>query len=161
MQNGDATSSEMDVDMVDSAQPKDHLAVLRAKFGPQDSERASSVPLHPSTFTVGYIYSTEMMTHSSEELHPEQPERISHIYSVLHEHKCIAKMKHIPIRRVKRDEILLVHSEAQWNSIIMLQCEYQHQGCRNPVDRWLGTFRALHYPAVCCWNRNGELNTPS
>jgi hypothetical protein len=32
-------------------------------------------------------------------------------------------MKWIPIREVRRDEALLVHSEDHWNKVISLQCE--------------------------------------
>ncbi|THH11513.1 hypothetical protein EW146_g8016 [Bondarzewia mesenterica] len=86
-----------------------------------EDERASSVPLHPKVFTVGYVYDAEMMLHSSEQIHPEQPERISRIYQLLTDNKCIEKMKRIRIRRVRREEVLLVHSEMHWNSVLKLQ----------------------------------------
>ncbi|TFY78088.1 hypothetical protein EWM64_g5926 [Hericium alpestre] len=84
-------------------------------------QRASSVPLRQAAHTVGYVYSNAMMLHSSAFEHPEKPERISRIYNVLHQHGCISRMKLIPIRKAKRDEILLVHSEQTWQSLLMLQ----------------------------------------
>ncbi|KAG6916665.1 hypothetical protein DXG01_005889 [Tephrocybe rancida] len=88
---------------------------------PQDPAalRASSVPLHPSDYTVGYVYSTEMMSHFSRAPtgHPETPERISEIYKALVKHHHEPKMKRFPIRLVKKEEALLVHSEDHWDKV--------------------------------------------
>ncbi|SJK97611.1 related to Histone deacetylase clr3 [Armillaria ostoyae] len=77
--------------------------------------RASSVPLVPSEFTVGVVYSTEMTSHFSLQDHPEQPARISHIWHTLIVNKCNTKMKWLPIRPVHKQEALLVHSEDHWD----------------------------------------------
>jgi histone deacetylase 6 len=86
--------------------------------------RASSLPLKYPDFTVGYVYSSEMMSHFSPQgHHPEQPQRIQRIWMALRSGQMTDKMKWIPIREVRRDETLLVHSEDHWNKVIALQCE--------------------------------------
>ncbi|KAA1470143.1 histone deacetylase complex protein [Dentipellis sp. KUC8613] len=87
----------------------------------EEPQRASSVPLHAKEYAVGYVYAPEMMLHSSEQEHPEQPGRIFRIYNILNENGCIKRMKRIPIRKAKRDEVLLVHSEKTWQSIMTLK----------------------------------------
>ncbi|KAG5353769.1 hypothetical protein C0989_002552 [Termitomyces sp. Mn162] len=84
---------------------------------PNSLPRASSVPLHPSGYTVGFVYSTEMMSHFSPTGHPETPHRISSIYNALTVNHHIVKMKWIPIRPVKKEEALLVHSEDHWDKV--------------------------------------------
>jgi histone deacetylase 6 len=89
-----------------------------------ESLRASSVPLRPSEFTVGYVYSSEMMQHYSPQGHPEQPERISRIMQAIKDAHCHMKMKRLHIRPVKREEALLVHSEDHWDKVQAIQCEF-------------------------------------
>ncbi|KAG6903029.1 hypothetical protein C0995_007462 [Termitomyces sp. Mi166 len=84
---------------------------------PNPVPRASSVPLHPLGYTVGFVYSAEMMSHFSPTGHPETPHRISSIYNALTANHHISKMKWIPIRPVKREEALLVHSEDHWDKV--------------------------------------------
>ncbi|KAI0057877.1 histone deacetylase complex protein [Artomyces pyxidatus] len=114
--NGDeehlAAESAMDVDLSQAFTVGRRL---------DSDSRASSLPLHPDTFATGYVYSAEMMLHSSEEEHPEKPERISKIYDILFSNGCLSHMKRIPIRRAKREEVLLVHSEAHWQSVLDLK----------------------------------------
>ncbi|KAG7440019.1 uncharacterized protein BT62DRAFT_1051767 [Guyanagaster necrorhizus] len=83
--------------------------------------RASSIPLVPSQFTVGVVYSSEMTSHFSLQDHPEQPARISHIWNTLIANKCNAKMKWLPIRPVHKQEALLVHSEDHWDKVHAIQ----------------------------------------
>lgn len=83
--------------------------------------RSSSVPLHPPDYSVGYIYSTEMMNHLCPGGHPEQPARIERIWQSLKKAGLIEKMKWLPIRPVRQGEALLVHSEDLWNKIIAFQ----------------------------------------
>lgn len=87
--------------------------------------RASSVPLHPPETTVGFVYSTEMMTHHplSTEGHPEVPERILRIWDALASKYYINKGKRIPIRQVMKQEALLVHSEDLWDKVEAIQCK--------------------------------------
>jgi len=87
------------------------------------SPRASSLPLHLPDFTVGYVYSTEMMQHYSSQGHPEDPQRISRIMQAIQAAHYHIKMKRLPIRPVKRDEALLVHSEDHWEKVQAIQCE--------------------------------------
>ncbi|KAI0773740.1 histone deacetylase complex protein [Fomes fomentarius] len=84
--------------------------------------RAASVPatLRANAYQVGYVYSSKMMTHSCAHGHPEQPERISRIFDILKENDCLVRMKQLPIRRVLREEALLVHSQSLWEKVIAL-----------------------------------------
>lgn len=109
-------SSESSSRMSDSAGP----SFTPNHHGPPDPNsppRPSSVPLHPAAYTVGFVYSTEMMSHFSPTGHPETPERISYIYNALTTNRYISKMKLIPIRPVIREEALLVHSEDHWDKV--------------------------------------------
>ncbi|KAG6820251.1 hypothetical protein H0H93_003415 [Arthromyces matolae] len=83
--------------------------------------RASSLPLQRPGYNVGFVYSTEMMSHFSPTGHPEAPERISYIYNALVQGHHLAKMKWLPIRTVKREEALLVHSEDHWDKVQAIQ----------------------------------------
>ncbi|KAG6832626.1 hypothetical protein H0H92_014462 [Tricholoma furcatifolium] len=98
-----------------------------------DIPRASSVPLNPSGFNVGYVYSTEMMSHFCPTGHPETPQRISYIYNALTLRRHTHKMKLIPIRIVKRDEALLVHSEDHWDKVQAIK-EMSDQEMANSAD---------------------------
>ncbi|TFK54417.1 histone deacetylase complex protein [Heliocybe sulcata] len=84
--------------------------------------RAVSVPVETSRElqrTIGYVYDPVMMTHWRPGLdHPEQPERISRIYQILKDNKVLAKMRRIPGRRVRREEVLLVHSEVHLAKVL-------------------------------------------
>ncbi|RDB24986.1 Histone deacetylase clr3 [Hypsizygus marmoreus] len=106
----------MDVDAEPSAP-----AVPPAKYLDSDGPRASSVPLYPPSFTVGYVYSTEMTSHFSPTGHPEKPERISQIYHTLTVGRHTKKMKWLPIRPVRKEEALLVHSEDHWDKVQAIQ----------------------------------------
>ncbi|ETW78721.1 hypothetical protein HETIRDRAFT_324562 [Heterobasidion irregulare TC 32-1] len=108
---------------VDVRPVTDNAAVSR---GASEEGRASSVPVPASDLAVGFVYAPEMLLHSFESSdpeadHPERPERIAKIHEILMENGCIVRMKKIPIRRVKREEVLLVHSELHWNSVLKLQ----------------------------------------
>ena len=87
--------------------------------------RASSLPIKPQEFTVGFVYSTEMMIHFDPNGHPEQPERISRIHDALEEANCLSKMKRLPIRPVRKEESLLVHSEDHWDKVRDIQSEFR------------------------------------
>jgi len=86
--------------------------------------RASSVPLAPPTYTVGYVYDAAMMSHSPDEgdEHPEQPQRIVAVHNTLLKHGCLSAMKRLPFRRVQREAVLLVHTEQHWRMVLALKC---------------------------------------
>lgn len=86
--------------------------------------RASSVPLAPPTYTVGYVYDAAMMSHSpdEEDEHPEQPQRIVAVHNTLLKHGCLSAMKRLPFRRVQREAVLLVHTEQHWRMVLALKC---------------------------------------
>lgn len=86
--------------------------------------RASSLPIRPQEFTVGFVYSTEMMIHFDPNGHPEQPERISRIHDALEEARCLSQMKRLPIRPVRKEESLLVHSEDHWDKVRDIQSKF-------------------------------------
>ncbi|KAF8070511.1 histone deacetylase complex protein [Lyophyllum atratum] len=88
-------TGDMDVDSVSTTPLRPSSVVERP--------RASSVPLHQSGFTVGY------------------PERISHIYHALTVRRHTKKMKWLPIRPVRKEEALLVHSEDHWDKVQAIQ----------------------------------------
>lgn len=92
---------------------------------PEDPHRrAQSEPFQvPEQFTVGYVYSTDMLLHVSLHGHPEQPGRISRIFDALKGANLISKMRRIPIRPVYRNEALLVHTEEHWDKVLAIQCE--------------------------------------
>ncbi|KAH7913895.1 histone deacetylase clr3 [Hygrophoropsis aurantiaca] len=62
-----------------------------------------------------------MMLHVSRHGHPEQPGRISAIRNIIRDRGLLSKMKQIPIREVKKQEALLVHSEEHWDKVLAIQ----------------------------------------
>ncbi|PWN33851.1 Arginase/deacetylase [Meira miltonrushii] len=76
----------------------------------------------------GYVYSPAMMLHAhpasdyapdakDEPLHPEVPERISKIHSVLDKGGCLERMKKIPIREATMNEVMKVHDPGMWDGL--------------------------------------------
>lgn len=119
-------SADMDVD------PQQSTSTIPSRLLPPTVPRAASVPLQgsqPSGFTVGYVYSSEMTSHFSPQGHPEQPERISRIYQTLVGSRCTKKMEWLPIRPVRKEEALLVHSEDHWDKVQAIQCESLRDPC--------------------------------
>ena len=116
------STDAMDVDKEVPVEQKD---IEQAEASLQ-KPRASSLPImirYPD-FTVGYVYTSEMMAHFSPQgHHPERPQRIHRIWMALRSAQLFEKMKWLPTREVRRDETLLVHSEIHWNKVIALQCE--------------------------------------
>ena len=99
----------------------DHLGPVEDGSRP----RASSVPLAPPTYSVGYVYDAAMMSHSPDEAdeHPEQPQRIVAVHNTLLKHGCLGAMKRLPFRRVQREAVLLVHTEQHWRTVLALKCK--------------------------------------
>lgn len=112
------TSMQMDVD------PPTVPVPPRVNVRRDHNMRASSEPLKPDPHTVGFVYSTEMMFHFSPSGHPETPERISRIHAALNDARCLAQMKRLPIRPVRKEESLLVHTEDHWDKVRDIACEY-------------------------------------
>ena len=106
----------------------DHPSTSNASFVASpllDRPRASSVPLRRDNYTVGYVFSSEMTSHFSPHGHPEDPERIKRIYSALIAARHTEKMKRLPIRPVRKEEALLVHSEDHWDKVAAIQSEFR------------------------------------
>lgn len=89
--------------------------------------RASSVPLAPPTYTVGYVYDAAMMSHGPDEAdeHPEQPQRIVAVHNTLLKHGCLSAMKRLPFCRVQREAVLLVHTEQHWRMVLALKSTWR------------------------------------
>jgi histone deacetylase 6 len=115
--SGSVADLPMDVDVDDIELP---VVVPTVTLDPQ---RATSLPPRFDQFTVGYVYAAEMMEHLSMHGHPEKPERIARILSAIVAEHLHTRMKRIPIRPVKREEALLVHSEDHWDKVIAIKCE--------------------------------------
>lgn len=66
-----------------------------------------------------------MTTHLKlgEDPHPEQPSRIVRIWKTLVEKEYTKKMLWLPIRTVRREEALLVHTEDHWDKVQAIQCK--------------------------------------
>ncbi|WFD41757.1 histone deacetylase [Malassezia psittaci] len=77
-----------------------------------------SSPTPPPPTGTGLVYDARMMLHASPALsdtHPERPERIERIYSLLERKGCVARMIRIPAREALRDEVALVHEPSLWD----------------------------------------------
>ncbi|KDQ28087.1 hypothetical protein PLEOSDRAFT_1041421 [Pleurotus ostreatus PC15] len=83
--------------------------------------RARSVPAGSLPNRVGYVYSAEMSQHFCPRGHPECPDRLLHIWDALRAAQLHTQMRCLPIRQVKREEAMLVHSEDHWNKVESIQ----------------------------------------
>ncbi|KAF4563367.1 Histone deacetylase hda1 [Pleurotus pulmonarius] len=83
--------------------------------------RARSVPAGSLPDRVGYVYSAEMSQHFCPRGHPECPDRLLHIWDALRGAQLHTQMRCLPIRQVKREEAMLVHSEDHWNKVESIQ----------------------------------------
>lgn len=114
--NGYITSEQID-------QPTAGPSNTQGTARPNTPARASSVPLGQEVVRMprfGYVYDVRMMHHTPvfDDLdHPEQPARISGIYKKLRDGGCLKHMKMVPIRAVRKSEVLLVHSEDHWDKV--------------------------------------------
>ncbi|KAG9012505.1 Histone deacetylase hda1 [Tulasnella sp. JGI-2019a] len=80
----------------------------------------------------GYVYDPRMMGHAEfndpdemddddDDKHPEQPGRIESIDKCLQEGGCKALMHKIPIRSMRQNEALLVHSLDHWQKVAAIE----------------------------------------
>ena len=84
--------------------------------GMENGDIAEDKPVTASK--AGYIYDTRMMQHECiPNFHPEQPLRISSIFSKLEEAGCIHQMVHIPCREALQEEVTLVHTRTLWDKV--------------------------------------------
>ncbi|KAI3618931.1 histone deacetylase clr3 [Moniliophthora roreri] len=86
-----------------------------------EPEPAQSSPPRESEQAVGYVYSAEMTNHFKASGHHEDPRRITRIWELVLKGEYHMKMKSIPIRPVKKQEILLVHSEDHWDKVLAIE----------------------------------------
>ena len=140
-----APTAEVSMDVIEDMP---ELVSIRPKY--TSDMRASSLPIKPEEYTVGFVYSLEMMIHYSPHGHPEQPERISRIHDALREAKCLSKMKRLPIRPVRKEESLLVHSEDHWDKVRDIQSEscrcirqFYERGCSGYFIDYMLTWKCV------------------
>ena len=88
---------------------------LSAPAAPVSDE--SLIP--PDVRKTGYVYDPSMTLHSTlaAEPHPERPERITSIFTMLQMHGCIHRMHRILSREASLAEVSLVHTEELWHSL--------------------------------------------
>ncbi|KAF8530591.1 hypothetical protein BU17DRAFT_79428 [Hysterangium stoloniferum] len=91
---------------------------------PDAEEDYSEAESHNQLSTTGYVYDTRMLDHwptivhdNEEDPHPEQPERISKIYSALRTAMCFKRMRKLKTRDLLKHEAMLVHSEDHWDKV--------------------------------------------
>lgn len=82
---------------------------------------AVGVPLHAMNVVpriTGYVYDPRMTMHATlaEDEHPERPERITSIFTLLQAHGCIQRMHRIMSREATLAEVALVHAEELWHT---------------------------------------------
>ena len=115
--------------------------------------RAASVPFElPSANTsVGYAYDTQMLLHTSSTEHPECPARIKQIHRTLREQGLIKMMRLIPVRMVRKTEVLLVHSEDHWEKVeaISRMCRSVFHLFREILSRYGENLPNVHTSGDC------------
>lgn len=96
---------------------------------------SSNLAIQTSNYRTGLIYSTEMMKHfnSNDQNHPESPERIFKIFTVLKKYGFVERMKRINIREAIKQEVALIHVNHVWEGAEASACEF------GVKSRWLGT----------------------
>lgn len=107
------------------------LVVATAELHVQDEGNGSDSYLSEyEPQRTGYVYDTRMLDHwptiepeEDDEPHPEQPARISMIYSALRTAMCFKKMRKISTRLLERHEAMLIHSEDHWDKVEAIACE--------------------------------------
>lgn len=102
----------------------------------------------PKSRKTGYVYDVRMMLHAPfryrvdendnflddgfDEIdpethhrrsHPEEPRRISKIFERLKKRSLIARMVELPCREVEPREVMLVHTERLWDTVMQTHCK--------------------------------------
>ncbi|KAH6910361.1 histone deacetylase clr3, partial [Coprinopsis sp. MPI-PUGE-AT-0042] len=85
----------------------DPRPTLPPPIGSSTSQQSGAGSAPSSRPTVGYVYSSEMMAHA-----PGPTLQQAHV---------LAQMKWLPIRTVKKEEAMLVHSEDHWDKVVQIQ----------------------------------------
>lgn len=128
--DGGPSNDAMDVDNASTNVPSSDAGPSRSAQPPamrrSTSQHSGASPGPSFRPAVGFVYSSEMMAHApgpSDDHHPEQPARIERIHNALKEAKVLDHMKSLPIRTVKKEEAMLVHSEDHWDKVLQIQRE--------------------------------------
>jgi histone deacetylase 6 len=101
---------------------------------PEPRANEEEVHSEPESYTqlstTGYVYDTRMLDHwptiapdDDEDPHPEQPARISTIYTALRIAMCFKRMRKLKIRDLLKHEAMLVHSEDHWDKVDAIASE--------------------------------------
>lgn len=116
-----------------------------------DSDKSEEAKM--IVFRSGYVYSPAMMLHAhpasdfsedakAESPHPEVPERISKIFSVLNKGGCLKRMQKIPIREATLNEVMMVHDPGLWYGVERLHAFLPETLIRQTV--FLERFHSLY-----------------
>ena len=115
-----------------SAEANGHLIASSSLPGPLTAMtntvngiESSNVPPGLTSRATGYVYDVLMMLHSptpNSDGHPERPERIMRIFEALKMSGCESRMVKLELRDVRKEEVLLVHSEDLWDKVQAIQC---------------------------------------
>ncbi|KAF9501558.1 hypothetical protein BDN71DRAFT_1501269 [Pleurotus eryngii] len=129
--DGNSSSEVLDAMRMDvDSEPSESQAQAHPRLGSptpphnamtSSTMRARSVPAGSLPNRVGYVYSAEMSQHFCPRGHPECPDRLLHIWDALRAAQLHTQMQCLPIRQVKREEAMLVHSEDHWNKVESIQ----------------------------------------
>ncbi|WFC97672.1 histone deacetylase [Malassezia yamatoensis] len=112
-----------------------------------------SSPTPPPPTGTGLVYDARMMLHASPALgdtHPERPERIERIYSLLERKGCVARMIRIPAREALRREVALVHEPSLWDEFEVT--------VRMPIDQLREYSRQLEQRASLYLNEHSTIS---
>lgn len=91
---------------------------------PSDHFKLRDMASIASSTRVGYCYDPRMTGHKHTSYdHPEQPARITTIFSALETSGCTSRMIFLPSREVSEDEVALVHSRNVWERVDEIECK--------------------------------------
>ncbi|KAF8590865.1 histone deacetylase complex protein [Ramaria rubella] len=122
---------------------------------------------HKPTGSTGYVYDSRMLDHwptiepdEPEFPHPEQPARISKIYSALRTAMCFKRMRKIATRALEKHEAMLVHSEDHWDKVEAIAM-MDEEAIRNSEEYYerLSLYVHKHTPQVAKLSAGGVIET--
>lgn len=99
-----------------------------------ETEAASQTqePVSHHYLLTGYCYDSAMTLHAQQgidpddpdEHHPEKPQRITCIRAILAMNRLLERMQQIPIRLVRKNEVMLVHTQDLVEKVAGLESTY-------------------------------------
>jgi acetoin utilization deacetylase AcuC-like enzyme len=70
---------------------------------------------------------------SDDETHPEKPKRIMRIHKALSAARLLQRMEQIPMRPVRRNEVMLIHTKDLVDKVEALQSKLSVLACRDSL----------------------------